>query len=30
MAGAELQHDGSLAGEITFHNRDEPGFIARR
>ena len=27
---AELQDDGSLAGEISFHNGDESGFIARR
>ena len=27
---AELQGDGSLAGEISFHNGDESGFIARR
>jgi hypothetical protein len=27
---AELQDDGSLVGEITFHNGDESGFIARR
>ena len=27
---AELQDDGSLVGEITFHNRDQSGFIARR
>jgi hypothetical protein len=27
---AELQNDGSLVGEITFHNGDESGFIARR
>ena len=27
---AELQGDGSLVGEITFHNGDESGFIARR
>ena len=27
---AELQDDGSLAGEIRFHNGDESGFIARR
>lgn len=26
---AELQDHGSLAGEITFHNGDESGFIAR-
>ncbi len=26
----ELQGDGSLVGEITFHNGDESGFIARR
>ncbi len=27
---AELQADGTLVGEITFHNGDESGFIARR
>ena len=27
---AKLQDDGSLVGEITFHNGDESGFIARR
>ncbi len=27
---AELQDDGSLVGEIAFHNGDESGFIARR
>ena len=27
---ADLQDDGSLVGEITFHNGDESGFIARR
>jgi hypothetical protein len=27
---AELQDDGTLVGEITFHNGDESGFIARR
>ena len=27
---AELQADGSLVGEINFHNGDESGFIARR
>ena len=27
---AELQDDGSLVGEITFHNGDESRFIARR
>jgi hypothetical protein len=27
---AELQDDGSLLGEISFHNGDESGFIARR
>jgi hypothetical protein len=27
---AELQDDGSLVGEIRFHNGDESGFIARR
>jgi hypothetical protein len=27
---AELQDDGSLVGEISFHNSDESGFIARR
>ena len=27
---AELQDDGSLVGEITFHNGDQSGFIARR
>ena len=27
---AELQEDGSLAGEIRFHNGDESRFVARR
>jgi hypothetical protein len=27
---AELQDDGTLVGEISFHNGDESGFIARR
>ncbi len=27
---AELQDDGSLVGEIRFHNGDESGFTARR
>jgi hypothetical protein len=27
---AELRGDGSLVGEIGFHNGDESGFIARR
>jgi hypothetical protein len=27
---ADLQEDGSLVGEISFHNGDESGFIARR
>jgi hypothetical protein len=27
---AELQDDGSLVGEIIFHNGDESEFIARR
>jgi hypothetical protein len=27
---AELRADGSLTREITFHNGDESGFIARR
>jgi len=27
---ADLQDDGSLVGEITFHNGDESRFIARR
>ncbi len=27
---AKFQDDGSLVGEITFHNGDESGFIARR
>ena len=26
---AELQEDGSLKGEIRFHNGDDPAFIAR-
>ncbi len=26
----KLQDDGSLVGEITFHNGDESGFIAHR
>jgi hypothetical protein len=27
---AELQDDGSLVGEIAFHNGDDSGFIAHR
>lgn len=27
---AELQPDGSLEGEISFHNGDESSFIARK
>lgn len=27
---AELQDDGSIVGEIRFHNGDESGFVARR